>query len=137
MMIWLHKAGIFKYDNIKTISFNSQIFWLLGITFGIIREIYILIKIAEDISEIRIVSLKEKKEKDKDIEIRKRRMDDLKYLYNKKKNHYLTLTQHTCDFLHPTTRLGIFHVEPIFLAIFGIISSLIGARTQWIKVNGK
>ena len=39
MIIWIHKSGILKYENINLISMNAQIFWLIGISSGIFNEI--------------------------------------------------------------------------------------------------
>ncbi|OUM61486.1 hypothetical protein PIROE2DRAFT_45167, partial [Piromyces sp. E2] len=137
-IVWIHKSGIMKFENMKTISINSQFFWLIGITFGIIHEIYILSRIMGKVSEMKdVFSSKEEKEKEKEIEVRKRRSDDFRIILDERNNHCLILIQHSCDFLQPISYLGIYRIEPIFLALFGIISSLIGARTQWIKVNGK
>ncbi|ORX56492.1 peroxisomal biogenesis factor 11 [Piromyces finnis] len=131
MMIWIYKSGIMKFENFKIIYVNSQLFWLIGIIFGILNEIYKLKRNSEKITEIYECNISDEKES------KKRKNDDLKDLSYYQKNHYLTLTQHSCDLLQPISSLGIFVIEPILLALFGIVSSVIGARNQWIKVNGK
>jgi len=133
MMVWFHKSGVRKHENIKDISKNAQRFWLIGIIFGIMNECY---KLKNTTAKIATISNYTPVD-EKDPEIKKRNADDLKKLLEKKKNHYLTLTQHFCDFVHPISSLGFYRIEPIYLGLFGITSSILGARAQWIKVNGK
>ncbi|KAG4096518.1 peroxisomal biogenesis factor 11 [Neocallimastix lanati (nom. inval.)] len=133
MMVWFHKSGVKKSENIKNISKNSQRFWLIGIIFGIMNELFKLRKTNEKIFAItNVKSIDEEKPEEK-----KRNADDLKKLLDKKRNHYLTLTQHFCDFVHPISGLGFCRIDPLYLGLFGITSSVLGARAQWIKVNGK
>jgi len=132
-MIWFHKANVKKFENYKSITTNAQKFWLMGIIFGMMNELYKLKKTKEKI--LSITSLKDTEENEP--EEKKRNADDLKKLLDRKRNHYLTLTQHFCDFVHPISGLGFYPIEPIYLALFGITSSILGARAQWIKVNGK
>jgi len=133
MMVWFHKSGVRKHENIKTISKNAQRFWLIGIIFGILNESFKLKLTTEKIATISNVPSADEKEP----EVQKRDADELKKLLDKKRNHYLTLTQHFCDFVHPISTLGFYRIDPIYLGLFGITSSILGARAQWIKVNGK
>ncbi|ORX46378.1 peroxisomal biogenesis factor 11 [Piromyces finnis] len=133
MMVWFHKSGVKKQENIKQITKNAQRFWFIGIICGIINESFKLKKTTEKIASITNVTPSD----EKDPEIQKRNADDLKNLLVKKRNHYLTLTQHFCDFVHPISSLGFYKIDPLYLGLFGITSSILGARAQWIKVNGK
>jgi len=133
MLVWFHKSGVKKHENIKQITKNAQRFWLIGIIFGIMNETYKLRKTKEKIASITAVSPVEEKEPEQ----KKRSADDLKMLLDKKRNHYITLVQHFCDFVHPISTLGYYRIDPLYLGFCGITSSILGARAQWIKVNGK
>lgn len=131
MMVWFHKSGVKKSDNIKEITKNAQRFWLIGIIFGIMNELYKFRKTLDKIATTKLIADAE------DEKIKEQKAKELKDLQYKKKNHCLTLTQHFCDFIHPITSLGYTRISPIYLGVAGITSSVLGARAQWIKVNGK
>ena len=133
MIIWIHKSGIMKYDNINLLSMNAQIFWLIGITSGIFNEIY---KLEKTIEKIEIIKSNQNNNKKENEIKKKKKKDQQNELFNKLKKHYLILIQYFCDFFQPISSLSIYRIDPIYLALFGIISSILGIYFQWIKVNG-
>jgi len=136
MTIWIHKSGIMKYDNINLFSMNAQIFWLIGITSGIFNEIYKLEKTIEKIDTIRNTIKNIQNSNEKENEAKKTKIEKENDLLDKQKKHYLILIQYFCDFFQPISSLSIYRIDPIYLALFGIISSILGIYFQWIKVNG-
>jgi len=129
MIIWIHKSGILKYENINLISMNAQIFWLIGISSGIFNEIYKLKKKTEKYQIIKNIQIDNENEN----ETKKKKINQQNNIFDK---HYLILIQYLCDFFQPISSLGIYRIDPIYLALFGIISSILGIYFQWIKVNG-
>jgi len=81
MIIWIHKSGIMKYDNINLLSMNAQIFWLIGITSGIFNEIY---KLEKTIEKIEIIKSNQNNNK-KENEIKKKKKKKKKKQKKKKK----------------------------------------------------
>lgn len=134
MFIWIHRAGIMKYDNLKTISINAKTFWMIGIVFGILNEIYLL-----SLATGRIIALQSKNTLYLDGQPKKSYPEDVYYhrklQLNQQRNHYFCLIQYFCDFFQPACALGLLFVDPIVLALMGVLSSILGARSQWIKVN--
>jgi len=126
MMIWIHKSGIMNYDNINLLSLNAQIFWLIGITSGILNEIYKLEKTIEKIDIIKNIQYSNEKEN----KCEKKKIGQQDDLLDKQKKHYLILIQYLCDFFQPISSLGIYRIDSIYLALFGIISSILGIHFQ-------
>ncbi|CAG8655409.1 6959_t:CDS:1, partial [Funneliformis mosseae] len=46
------------------------------------------------------------------------------------------LAQDLLDIILPATALGYVHFEDGFVGLTAVISSIMGAQTQWKKVNG-
>jgi len=87
MIIWIHKSGIMKYDNINLLSMNAQIFWLIGITSGIFNEIYKLEKTIEKIEIIK--SNQNNNKKEKEIKKKKKKNKKNKLFKKIKKNNLI------------------------------------------------
>jgi len=142
MLVWVQKSGFYKFKNIKTINENAQRFWLVGIAFSIISGIYKLRKV-----HLRLHAL-ERTKRSKQVELQAlgnasaRSSADADYrveektLDNERHATLYQLLQDALDATIPATSLKYLNLDDGIIGLAGLATSLMGAKTQWKKVNG-
>ncbi|CAB4391174.1 unnamed protein product [Rhizophagus irregularis] len=124
---WVHSAGVYKFQQIKRINENSCKAWLMGLLFSIIHGLYKLHQINSQrgslISKAKIAETSE-------------RSKDTATLKKERKAAIRQLIQDVLDCSIPATALGYIHLEDGLVGLTGFITSIMGAQSQWKKVNG-
>ncbi|KAG0056109.1 Peroxisomal membrane protein PMP27 [Gryganskiella cystojenkinii] len=128
-LIFLDGAGAYKFANIKRYNELANKFWLAGIVFSFLTGMY----------------------KTRQVQIRretasrglKRQADSEKIIARSeiialdREQHSLNkqLLQDGLDFFLPATGLGYFDLDDGAIGLIGTATSIMGAQSQWAKVN--
>ncbi|KAG0253690.1 Peroxisomal membrane protein PMP27 [Mortierella polycephala] len=128
-LIFLDGAGAYKFKNIKRYSELANKFWLAGIVFSFLSGLYKTRHI-EIRRETTVRGLRHHGETEK-AEVRA----DLKLLANEQDAVNHQLLQDGLDMLIPSTGLGYLQLDDGVIGLIGTVTSLMGAKTQWAKVN--
>ncbi|GBC08688.1 hypothetical protein RclHR1_08300004 [Rhizophagus clarus] len=121
---WVHSAGVYKFQQIKRINDNAYKAWLTGLIFSIIHGLYKLHQTSSQRSFL--ISKAETSEHLEDNVTRNR----------ERKAAIRQLIQDLLDLTIPATALGYLRLEDGLVGLTGFISSIMGAQSQWKKVNG-
>ncbi|KAF9183622.1 Peroxisomal membrane protein PMP27 [Haplosporangium sp. Z 767] len=128
-LIFLDGAGAYKFKNIKRYTELANKFWLAGIAFSLIAGLYKTRHIAIR-RETAVRGLRRQGESEK-ADARA----DLKLLANEQHAVSKQLLQDGLDILIPSTGLGYLDLDDGVIGLVGTATSLMGAKTQWAKVN--
>ncbi|KAF9921195.1 Peroxisomal membrane protein PMP27 [Linnemannia zychae] len=128
-LIFLDGSGAYKFKQIKRYSELANKFWLAGIACSFIAGLYKTRQIQiRRHSALRGLKHREESEKTSsrsEIAI----LDREQHAMNK------VLLQDGLDLLIPASGLGYVNLDDGVVGLIGTITSLMGAQTQWAKVN--
>ncbi|KAI1304441.1 Peroxisomal membrane protein PMP27 [Mortierella claussenii] len=130
-LIFLDGAGAYKFQNIKRYNELANKFWLSGIVFGFVGGLYKTRQI-QIRKEAAARGLKHQGETEKS-----HARSDLKALEREQHAANRQLLQDGLDMLIPATGLGYVDLDDGAVGLVGTITSILGAQTQWAKVNKK
>ncbi|PKI82401.1 Peroxisomal membrane protein PMP27 [Malassezia vespertilionis] len=127
---WAHgaKAVQFSKETYERISKNAARFWLTGLTFSLISGVYKSYNLAQRAKWCQRPRATPEKEAERRVELHQIAADT--------KAVRLQMFQDCCDWVNPGTSTGWINANDGIIGIAGTISSSLGARSQWIKVNG-
>ena len=122
------KAVRFEKETAQKISKNAVRFWLIGLTFSLISGVYKSHQLAQRLKFAQRPRATAEKEAERRVELHQLAADT--------KAVRLQMLQDACDIVNPGTSTGWFSFNEGVIGAAGTLSSLLGARSQWIKVNG-
>ncbi|WFD47310.1 Peroxisomal membrane protein PMP27 [Malassezia furfur] len=122
------KAVRFEKETAQKISKNAARFWLIGLTFSLISGVYKSHQLAQRLKFAQRPRATAEKEAERRVELHQLAADT--------KAVRLQMLQDACDIVNPGTSTGWFSFNEGVIGAAGTLSSLLGARSQWIKVNG-
>lgn len=127
---WVHgaKAYVFEKETIQKIAKNAARFWLAGITFSLISGAYKSYQLAQRTKLAQRPRATAEKEAERRVELHQIAADT--------KAVRLQILQDCCDWVNPGSSTGWINTNDGVVGAAGTLSSLLGARAQWIKVNG-
>lgn len=139
MLVWIHKTGFYKFADIKTINERAQKFWLAGIVVSIVSSIYKLTQIqsrlgdAESNSRVKqaLGVAGSKNPAEAGHPANEKKLDKERY------EAAYQLIQDILDATIPGTALGYIDLDDGIVGLAGVVTSFMGASTQWKKVNAK
>ncbi|KAG0223024.1 peroxisomal biogenesis factor 11 [Mortierella sp. GBAus27b] len=130
-LIFLDGAGAYKFKEIKRYNELANKFWLAGILFSILTGLYKTRRI-----QIRrgaaVRNLKQSGEKEGD---KSHAHTELKAIAKEQRDVNWQLLQDALDALIPSSSLGYVNLDDGIVGLVGTITSIMGAQTQWAKVN--
>ncbi|KAF8978019.1 Peroxisomal membrane protein PMP27 [Entomortierella lignicola] len=128
-LIFIDGSGAYKFQNIKKYNEYASRFWLTGIIFGFITGLYKTrqIQIRRE-AAVRGLTHSSEDEKSK-------ARTDLKSLQKEQHSVNKQLLQDGLDMLLPATALGYLNLDDGALGLIGTVTALMGAHSQWRKVN--
>ncbi|KAK3825112.1 MAG: peroxisomal biogenesis factor 11 [Benniella sp.] len=128
-IIFIDGAGAYKFQNIKKYGEYASKFWLAGIVFGFITGLYktrqIHIRRESAVRGLAHSSEAEKSEA----------RNDVKALAKEQHSVSKQLLQDGLDMLIPATGLGYLNLDDGAIGLIGTATAIMGAQTQWRKVN--
>lgn len=137
MFVYLHQIGFITLKNQKKIADTSFKFWAGALTVSILSGLY---KLRQVQGRIEMLQRNSKLVKASTSEKDAQRAADLKFqektLGKEKKDAVYQLVQDAIDFVIPTSSVGWINADEGLVGIAGTITSIMGAQTQWKKVNG-
>ncbi|WFD31263.1 Peroxisomal membrane protein PMP27 [Malassezia sp. CBS 17886] len=122
------KAVQFSKDTYQRITKNAARFWLAGLTFSLISGVYKSYLLMQRTKLARRPRVSAEKEAERRLE--------LNQIASETRAVRLQMLQDSCDWLNPGTSTGWINANDGLIGLAGTLSSLLGARSQWIKVNG-
>ncbi|WFD33488.1 Peroxisomal membrane protein PMP27 [Malassezia cuniculi] len=122
------KAVRFQKETYEKISKSAARFWLLGLTSSLLAGAYKAYKLNERRAAASRPRPTAEKEAERRVELNKIGAETFAVR--------LQLLQDACDWINPATSTGILGLSDGTIGLAGVLSSLLGARSQWIKVNG-
>ncbi|KIM48082.1 hypothetical protein M413DRAFT_439792 [Hebeloma cylindrosporum] len=134
-IVWAHsiKLVTLSPEMAKKVAKRAFQFWFAGITFSLIHGVFKaarLAKEAKSLQESRVWG-------EKDLAEEAARETRLSAVDSARKNNRQQLTMDLLDIWIPATGAQLLNINEGTLGILGLISSLMGAKTQWKAVNGK
>ncbi|KAG0013373.1 Peroxisomal membrane protein PMP27 [Entomortierella chlamydospora] len=130
-LIFIDGSGAYKFKNIKKYSEYASRFWMSGIVFGILTGLYKTrqIQIRRHVAARGLAHSVESEKSNARTE--------LKALAKEQQSVNRQLVQDGLDVLLPATALGYLSLDDGALGLIGTITAIMGAQTQWRKVNKK
>ncbi|KAF9573836.1 Peroxisomal membrane protein PMP27 [Mortierella alpina] len=128
-LIFLDGAGAFKFKNIKRYTELANKFWLAGITFSFLSGLYKTRQIQIRRSSA-VRGIKHHGESEKSYA-----RTELKSLTREQHSVTKQLVQDGLDILIPSTGLGYLSLDDGAVGLIGTVTSIMGAQSQWAKVN--
>lgn len=127
---WVHgaKAYQFQKETYERIAKNAARFWLTGLTFSLISGVYKSYQLSQRAKYAQRPRATAEKEAERRVELHQVVADT--------KAVRIQMLQDCCDWLNPGTTTGWVNMNDGMIGAAGTLSSLLGARSQWIKVNG-
>ncbi|BFZ60235.1 hypothetical protein YB2330_001262 [Saitoella coloradoensis] len=122
IMQYLHGAGFIQHPNIKRIADNAYKCWLTGLTFNIIHGLYKLRQISSQRAALTLSPTTAEEEK-----------TDVKKLDRESNAASYQLLQDLLDVTIPGSGLGLLPLDDGVVGVAGVVSSILGAKTQWKK----
>ncbi|CAG8612115.1 13848_t:CDS:2 [Acaulospora morrowiae] len=128
---WIHASGVYKFNQIKKINENAYRFWLFGIVFSLIHGVYKLNQNRHRRNYYERINKSKIAESGEHSNIRA----ETAKLRTEHKNLVRQFITDILDILIPATALGHIKVEDGLVGLAGVISSVLGAQSQWNKVS--
>lgn len=122
------KAVRFEKETAQKISKNAARFWLAGLTFSLVSGFYKSYQLAQRTKLAQRPRATAEKEAERRVELNQIAADT--------KAVRLQMLQDACDWVNPGSSTGWVNFNDGVIGAAGTVSSLLGARSQWIKVNG-
>ncbi|KAI8972384.1 peroxisomal biogenesis factor 11 [Pilobolus umbonatus] len=135
MLVLANSINFFKFEDIKKYSKIGQRCWMTALTASLISSIYKFTQLQRrqhmlEKTRKYIVNTKEKS----DAQIADLKSQE-KILAKDKLAVKFQFVQDSFDIIIPSTGLGFLNVDEGVVGIAGMITSLLGMRSQWNKVN--
>ncbi|KAG0199506.1 Peroxisomal membrane protein PMP27 [Mortierella sp. GBA30] len=128
-LIFIDGSGAYKFQNIKKYSELASKFWLAGIVFGFISGLYKTRQI-QIRRETAARGLSHSAESEKS-----HARTELKALAKEQHSVNKQLLQDGLDMLIPATGLGYLSLDDGAVGLIGTATAIMGAKSQWAKVN--
>ncbi|KAG0214481.1 Peroxisomal membrane protein PMP27 [Mortierella sp. GBA30] len=128
-LIFLDGSGAYKFKNIKRYGELANKFWLAGIVFSFISGLYKTRQI-QIRHETAVRGLKNQAESEKS-----NARTEVKALEKEQLSVNKQLLQDGLDMLIPATSLGYLDLDDGAVGLVGTVTSIMGAQSQWVKVN--
>ncbi|KAF9428565.1 Peroxisomal membrane protein PMP27 [Podila epigama] len=128
-IIFIDGSGAYKFKNIKKYSEMASRFWLAGIVFGFIGGLYKTRQI-QIRRETALRGLARSGESEKSES-----RTELKALAKEQHSVNKDLLQNGLDMLIPATGLGYLSLDDGAVGLIGTATAIMGAKSQWAKVN--
>lgn len=122
------KAYVFEKETATRISKNAARFWLFGISCSLVSGIYKTYMLVQR----QRLATRPRATAEKEAE----RRVELHQISSESVGVRLQMLQDFCDWLNPLSNLDFVSLSDGTVGLAGTLSSLLGARSQWIKVNG-
>lgn len=123
------KALRFQKETYETFSKTAQRFWLFGLTCSLLNGLYKSYLLNERTRIAQRPRPTAEKESERRVELNQLGSETL--------GVRLQLLQDACDWINPASSLGFLGFSDGVVGLAGTVSSLLGARAQWVKVNGQ
>ncbi|KAF9925800.1 Peroxisomal membrane protein PMP27 [Linnemannia zychae] len=130
-IIFIDGSGAYKFKNIKKYSELASKFWLAGIVFGFIGGLY-KTRQNQIRREVAARGLAHSSESEKS-----HARTELKAIAKEQHSVNKQLLQDGLDMLIPATGLGYLSLDDGAVGLIGTATAIMGARSQWAKVNKK
>ncbi|KAM0788773.1 hypothetical protein ACM66B_002863 [Microbotryomycetes sp. NB124-2] len=129
MLVWAHTAKVrpFTTPTITKINQRAARFWFTGIAFSIVSSVYRLVDLNRREQQARRVRSSEK-----EVE----RKAELKAVLAQRSAVRTQLLQDSLDILIPSGTLGYHKLDDGIIGLVGVVTSIMGLRTQISKVLG-
>ncbi|KAI0732255.1 peroxisomal biogenesis factor 11 [Fomitopsis betulina] len=131
-LVWANAIKFFNFkpSTAEKISKNANRFWLAGILFSITHGLLKAGRLANEAKKLQSANLTEKgQDVDRDAKLRV-------LLTTRDATRYQFIID-LLDVWVPASNLGYTNLNDGFLGIFGLITSLMAFRQQWLTVNRK
>ena len=127
---WVHgsKAYVFEKETYQKIAKNAARFWLAGLTFSLISGVYKSYNLVQRNNLAQRPKATAEKEAERRVELHQ--------IAAETKAVRLQMLQDLCDWVNPGTSTGWISANDGVIGLAGVVSSCLGARSQWIKVHG-
>ncbi|KAF9581122.1 Peroxisomal membrane protein PMP27, partial [Lunasporangiospora selenospora] len=122
-------SGAYKFKNIKKYSEYASRFWLAGIVFSFLSGLYKTRQI-QIRRESAVRGLAHSGEAEKSTA-----RTDLKVIAKEQHSVNKQLLQDGLDMLIPATGLGYLSLDDGAIGLIGTATAIMGAKSQWAKVN--
>ncbi|KAF9910831.1 Peroxisomal membrane protein PMP27 [Lobosporangium transversale] len=127
--IFLDGAGAYKFQNIERCNELANKFWLSGIVFSFMTGLY-------KTRQIQICRKAASRSLNHQGETEKTHAhSDLKALTKEQQSVNKQLLQDALDMLIPASSLAYVNLDDGVVGLIGTVTSIMGAQTQWTKVN--
>ncbi|KAG0264567.1 Peroxisomal membrane protein PMP27 [Mortierella polycephala] len=128
-IIFIDGSGAYKFKNIKKYSELASRFWLAGIVFGFVTGLYKTRQI-QIRRETAARGLAHSTESEKS-----HARTELKAIAKEQHSINKQLLQDGLDMLIPATGLGYLSLDDGAVGLIGTATAIMGAKSQWAKVN--
>ncbi|KAG0233397.1 Peroxisomal membrane protein PMP27 [Actinomortierella wolfii] len=128
-LIFIDGSGAYKFKNIKKFQELANRFWLAGIIFGFIGGLYKARQI-QIRKEAALRGLANQSESEKS-----HARTELKAIAKEQYSVNKQLLQDGLDMMIPATGLGYLSLDDGIIGLIGTVTAIMGAQTQWAKVN--
>ena len=127
---WAHgsKAYVFEKETYQKIAKNAARFWLAGLTFSLISGTYKSYNLIQRNKMAQRPKATAEKEAERRVELNQIAVET--------RAVRLQMLQDLCDWINPGSSTGWINANDGMVGLAGFVSSCLGARSQWIKVNG-
>ncbi|KAF8973908.1 peroxisomal biogenesis factor 11 [Flammula alnicola] len=134
-IVWAHSIKFITLapETAKRMAKRAFQFWFTAIVFSLVHGVLKAARLAKEAKSLR----ESKVRGEKDLAEEASRETRLSAIETARKNNRQQLVIDLLDIWIPATGAEFLKVNEGTLGIFGLISSLIGAKSQWKAVNGK
>jgi peroxin-11B len=131
-VIWAHSIKFITLspENAKKLAKISLRFWLAGILFSLVHGVSKTVRLAKE------AKMLQKSKGEKDLAEEAARETRLSAVQTARENNQKQLVIDLLDVWIPATGAELLDINEGTLGMLGLISSLLGAKTQWQAVNG-
>lgn len=132
MLQYFHSVGLktFAKDTLANITKKAYQCWLFALVSAVLLDLY---KLQTNAMKLEIANKMLKAGK---LEAGEDAQKEVSTLKAQRKELVLQTVQDTLDISIPASGLGYVQLESGVVGLFGMITSLLGARTQWRAVTG-
>lgn len=127
---WVHSAKAYQFqkETIEKIKLNAARFWLAGLTFSLISGVYKSYVLSQRLRVAQRPKATAEKEAERRVELHQIATETMAVRKQ--------MLQDCCDWVNPGTSTGWINASEGVIGAAGVVSSLLGARSQWNKVHG-
>jgi peroxin-11B len=133
MLQWAHGAGLYKFQDVRSIGQKAARFWLIGLALNILAGIYRHRQISMRVD----TTQKAIREQNRSGVVNETTRQELRNARKELSSTRRQLLQDCLDILIPSTTLNYTGLNDGLVGLAGTITSLMGIRSQWNKVCAK